>query len=128
LTNGIEGGIPTSLAAKFQDNTTFMKAGVMTPQRMQHAYMCKHWRQCNFDTGENDFTSLHMHQIASVQRLQDTSDFKLFQKKHQKGHEPFVVAKYCQDARPLAKFKFSMKLQDLKPPIGKATKALDDER
>jgi hypothetical protein len=29
------------------------------------------------------------------------------------------AAKTCQDA----KFKFSMKLQDLKPPIGKATKA-----
>ena len=100
-----EGGVPSSLAAEFDEDTHFMKCGVVTSQKMQ-------------DAGVGDDVDLTLERMTSLLYTcirSETSGFKLSQKKRPKGHEAYVVAK------PRARYDFSMQLQDSRPCIVKVS-------
>ena len=106
-----EGGIPSSLAAEFNEDTTFMQCGAFTSQKMQ-------------DAGVGDNVNLTLERMTSPLYTcirSETSGFKLFQKKRPNGHEAYVVAK------PRARYDFSMKLERGRGCFVKVAKALDPE-
>ena len=77
-----EGGVPTCLAAEFLEDTCFMEAGVITSQHMQ-------------DAGVGDNVTLTLQRMTSPLYTcirSETSGFKLFEKRRQKGHEAYVAA------------------------------------